>query len=116
MLSLVLFFAFGGAALAQDVDPLVSTETEGGVPELLEEIQSPGGTGRNIASAGKKIGPATELQQKILCDPQTSGGLLVAVDERAEKEFHAVAAEDGLVLESIGRVVESGPGPLLEIS
>ena len=48
MLSLVLFFTFGGAALAQDVDPLVSAETEGGVPELLEEIQK-----RDAALAAK---------------------------------------------------------------
>jgi tetratricopeptide (TPR) repeat protein len=39
MLSLVLFFTFGATALAQDVDALVRTETEGGVTELLEGIQ-----------------------------------------------------------------------------
>ena len=41
----------------------------------------PGGSGRNFASYGHKLGPITEAQLNILCDPQTSGGLLVAVAE-----------------------------------
>jgi selenide,water dikinase len=41
----------------------------------------PGGSGRNFASYGHKLGPLTEEQLNILCDPQTSGGLLVAVAE-----------------------------------
>ena len=86
------------------------------VGQYLEQGCSPGGTDRNIASAGDKIGPATDRQRKILCDPQTSGGLLVTVDENAEAEFLAVAAEDGLALQSIGRMVDSGPGALVEIS
>jgi selenide,water dikinase len=39
----------------------------------------PGGTKRNWASYGHTIQPLTEQQQWILADPQTSGGLLVAV-------------------------------------
>lgn len=41
----------------------------------------PGGSGRNFASYGHKLGPLSEDQINILCDPQTSGGLLVAVAE-----------------------------------
>jgi selenide,water dikinase len=41
----------------------------------------PGGSGRNYASYGHKLGPLSEDQLNILCDPQTSGGLLVAVAE-----------------------------------
>ena len=86
------------------------------VSHYLELGCSPGGTDRNFASTGDKLGPATEFQQKILCDPQTSGGLLVIVDANGEDEFLAVAADDGLTLQSIGRIVEGGPGAVIEIS
>jgi len=39
----------------------------------------PGGSSRNFDSYGHKLGPLSEDQLNILCDPQTSGGLLVAV-------------------------------------
>jgi len=85
------------------------------VGHYLSQGCSPGGTDRNLASAGNKLGPATDMQQKILCDPQTSGGLLVTVDEKAEKAFLAIAAEHGLDLQTIGQVVNDGPGALVEI-
>lgn len=43
----------------------------------------PGGTNRNWNSYGSKIGPVTDEQRFILADPQTSGGLLIAVTEEA---------------------------------
>jgi selenide,water dikinase len=86
------------------------------VGQYLEQGCSPGGTGPNIASADSKLGAARESQKKILCDPQTSGGLLVIVDADAEDEFLAAAAEEGLALQSIGQVVKDGPGALVEIS
>ena len=51
-------------------------------PTIFEYIQKgsvPGGTGRNRDSYGHKIGAITEAQWAILADPQTSGGLLIAV-------------------------------------
>ena len=43
----------------------------------------PGGTDRNFASYGHKASELTQAQKQIICDPQTSGGLLVAVDKQA---------------------------------
>ncbi len=40
--------------------------------------------------------PSTTTQKHLLCDPQTSGGLLVAVTPEGETDFLAVAAELGL--------------------
>lgn len=64
----------------------------------------PGGTLRNFDSYGDKVAPLSERQQQLLCDPQTSGGLLVAVDEGGLGEFMQCAAAQGLMLTSIGRL------------
>ena len=61
------------------------------IDTYLKEKCIPGGTKRNFDSYGKKINKLTDHQKNILCDPQTSGGLLVAVDpkdmEKVEKLF-----------------------------
>ncbi|MFQ3267462.1 MAG: selenide,water dikinase [Colwellia sp.] len=41
----------------------------------------------------------------LLCDPQTSGGLLVAVKPAGKKDFEALCQENGLSLEPIGELV-----------
>jgi selenide, water dikinase len=64
--------------------------------EYLDQGSSPGGTHRNWASYGHKIGAITERQQQILSDPQTSGGLLVAVDAHHTEEFERVLQENHL--------------------
>ncbi len=51
----------------------------------------PGGGQRNFESYGHHIGALTEQQKQILCDPQTSGGLLVAVEPESTKEFLTIA-------------------------
>ncbi len=77
-----------------------------GVEHYLAEGCVPGGTLRNYESYGERIGALSEEQQHLLCDPQTSGGLLVAVSAEGEAEFLAVAAELGLDLAPIGELVE----------
>ncbi|MFP6864120.1 selenide, water dikinase SelD [Pseudomonas sp.] len=77
-----------------------------GVDYYLAEGCVPGGTQRNFESYGEKIAPITQEQQNLLCDPQTSGGLLIAVSPEGEAEFLAVAAELGLNLAPIGRLIE----------
>jgi selenide,water dikinase len=77
-----------------------------GVDYYLAEGCVPGGTLRNFDSYGEKIAPISEEQRNLLCDPQTSGGLLVAVNAEGEAEFLALAAELGLNLAPIGQLVE----------
>ena len=76
-----------------------------GVEHYLAEGCVPGGTLRNFDSYGEKIAPISEEQRNLLCDPQTSGGLLIAVSAEGEAEFLAVAAELGLNLAPIGQMV-----------
>lgn len=77
------------------------------LPAVEEYIAAgcvPGGTGRNFDSYGHLIGEMTELQKTLLCDPQTSGGLLLAVLPEAEAQVQAIAAQHGMTLSSIGEL------------
>ncbi|WP_296824220.1 selenide, water dikinase SelD [Sulfurovum sp.] len=62
----------------------------------------PGGARKNFASYGDKISEMTEQQREILCDAQTSGGLLVIVKKSGVEDFRAVTEKVGLALEPIG--------------
>lgn len=67
--------------------------------EYLEQGCIPGGTNRNWSSYRHKIaGNDTSLDQKtaILADPQTSGGLLVAVNESQTGEFEKLLRAHGI--------------------
>lgn len=78
------------------------------VAHYLEQGCVPGGTLRNFDSYGERIAPLDETDKLLLCDPQTSGGLLVAVTPEGEAEFLAVATELGLTLAPIGELVVKG--------
>ncbi len=66
---------------------------------------SPGGADRNWESYGHHISPLTDAQRALLCDPQTSGGLLAAVEPHEVNAFLKTASACGLKLEPIGRIV-----------
>lgn len=68
----------------------------------IEQGAVPGGTHRNWDSYGSKIKLQNETHKLILADPQTSGGLLVAVASGYEEEFKTVAKANGLDLKSFG--------------
>ena len=76
--------------------------------ELAQAGFSPGASERNWASYGHEVrlpeGMA-EWQRKLLCDPQTSGGLLVACDEEAVPTVLADMSRQGFAMARvIGRV------------
>ena len=73
------------------------------VKKYLEMGCVPGGTRRNFESYGEKISPMKPEQQDILCDAQTSGGLLCAVRKDALDDFLTITKNAGLSLESIGK-------------
>lgn len=65
----------------------------------------PGGTTRNWESYGMKVSGVTDYQRVILADPQTSGGLLVAVAESKASEFEKILLENGNSAKPFGRLV-----------
>jgi selenide,water dikinase len=79
-----------------------------GLDWYLEQGSIPGGTGKNFASYGHKISKITDQQKSILCDPQTSGGLLLVVSKDSSAEFKSVCKQHDLVLESFGVIEEKG--------
>jgi selenide, water dikinase len=62
----------------------------------IEKNCIPGGTYRNWKSYGDKISEISEFQKLVLADPQTSGGLLIAVD-KDEPGFDAYAQKNSFV-------------------
>ncbi|MFT5166723.1 MAG: selenide,water dikinase [Saprospiraceae bacterium] len=87
--------------------------------EILDDYLAkkciPGGTIRNWDSYGHKIGALSEYQRYLLCDPQTSGGLLVAVEEEYALNFESQARKEGLELKPFGQMVER-KGVLVEVN
>ncbi len=72
----------------------------------IEKGCVPGGTGRNFDSYGHLIGTMTAHQRHLLCDPQTSGGLLLAVLPDAVAAAKAVARSHDIDLIAIGELTE----------
>lgn len=64
--------------------------------EYLDQGSIPGGTNRNWASYGHKVMEITEHQKHILADPQTSGGLLVAISPDKTEEFESMLRDNGI--------------------
>jgi selenide,water dikinase len=90
-----------GARLQFDAIPKLDN-----LQTYIEKHCIPGGTYRNWKSYGNKIGEITEYQKMILADPQTSGGLLIAVDPESDV-FDGYAKTNGFV--QIG-VLTAGTG------
>jgi len=73
------------------------------IPVIIEDIKNyvdqksvPGGTTRNWESYGQKIGRISDFEKAILADPQTSGGLLIAVEKAAVAEVQEILKANGL--------------------
>ena len=86
-----------------------------GVADYIAEGCVPGGTNRNFESYGHKIGPLTDYQKAVLCDPQTSGGLLIAVKPESEAEILEIAKKAGIELSEVGVLKPRQAGVLVEV-
>jgi selenide, water dikinase len=71
----------------------------------IQQKAMPGGTQRNWQSYGNKISSMSDTERAILADPQTSGGLLVSVDEKSAGEFEDFARRRGYELQSFGQLI-----------
>ncbi|AWX13127.1 selenide, water dikinase SelD [Mergibacter septicus] len=76
-----------------------------GVRDYIDQGCVPGGTERNFASYGQQLGKMTVVEKAILCDPQTSGGLLIAVEAQAITDVEALAKYHQIELIPVGRLL-----------
>ena len=91
-------------------------QTLDGVKEYIVQGAVPGGTQRNFDSYGHLLAPITDEQKAILCDPQTSGGLLIAVQPQAVEKVQEIAKLANTPLIPVGKLVAADSGkPLIEV-
>lgn len=98
-----------GSLLRAEVD-FENVPTLPHIDEYIEQDCIPGGTNRNWDSYGYKIGEISDYQRKILCDPQTSGGLLIAVKNGAVDQVIETMKDHNLpesVMKPIGNLYDT---------
>ena len=104
-----------GSNLRAEVN-FADIQTLDGVRDYIAKGSVPGGTNRNFESYGHLISPLTDEQKAILCDPQTSGGLLVAVELQAIEKIQQIANAMNVPLFRVGRLLEMDENrPLIEV-
>ncbi len=86
-----------------------------GVDNYIKQECIPGGTHRNFASYGTKISPLTPEQKALLCDPQTSGGLLIAVEPQGVTAVMELAAKEKFSVTHIGHIEEKSGQFTIEV-
>jgi selenide,water dikinase len=85
------------------------------VPGYIAQGCVPGGTGRNFASYGHKVASLNDFQKALLCDPQTSGGLLIAVAPDSAVALETVLRDAGIEPHCIGRLHARTDGPWVHL-
>lgn len=80
-------------------------QTLDGVKDYIAQGAIPGGTTRNFDSYGHLVSALNEQQKAILCDPQTSGGLLIAVRPKAIDRVKQVAQAANVTLYPVGKLL-----------
>ena len=80
-----------------------------GAERLLAAGHYPGGSLRNLAAAGHRLLGGDEISRRLVCDAQTSGGLLISVPASRVETLTARLAAEGVHSATIGEVVEGKP-------
>lgn len=82
-----------------------------GARDLAEAGAIPGGTARNLSAIAAVTDwgvQVTEVDRSLVCDPQTAGGLLLAVPEPDAETLITALTEANLSAWRIGSVTDSG--------
>lgn len=89
-----------------------------GVVKLLEDGVAPGGTHRNLESCAESVSWAEgigEIDRLLMCDPQTSGGLLISVRKDAIGGLLTDLSDRGVAGTVVGEVTAS-TGSAVEVT
>ena len=106
-------FGLGGhlseVCLGSDVAAIIHYDKVPTLPNIKDYLAngcSPGGAQRNFDSYGHNLSKMETEVQSIICDPQTSGGLLIMVSNSAQSEFDQMMRDAKFELEAIGEIIE----------
>jgi selenide, water dikinase len=83
--------------------------------EYIKQGAVPGGTHRNWKSYGSKVSLSDESWISFVADPQTSGGLLIAIDPNFKNEFEKLLSGQNQEYFEIGQFVEKKQTPAFRI-
>jgi len=83
--------------------------------QYLEMGCIPGGTHRNFDSYSEHLPTLSDKQKAIICDPQTSGGLLISVSAEAESELVELLTKHKVPSSCIGNLNSLGQTTLVEL-
>lgn len=86
-----------------------------GLEKYLIQSCTPGGTMKNYHTYNKLVSKITKDQKDILCDPQTSGGLLITVNPEAKLEVEQLFKKNNVLIAQIGKIRDT-KNPLITIS
>jgi selenide,water dikinase len=104
-----------GSELAASVNLNNVPLLDSAVIDYLEQGCVPGGSTRNWESISQHIS-GTDLQsQTLLCDPQTSGGLLVAVKPDCADAVSALLKAAGCYHLSVGALAAPADGTTIQV-
>ena len=104
-----------GSGVAAEIN-LAAVPVLPGVRDLLENGVAPGGTHRNVSSVNDVVtwdAALTDEDRLLLCDAQTSGGLLVSVPaDRAGELVDALRDEGAPCAAVVGRITDGPAGSI----
>ena len=87
-----------------------------GVLDLLEQDVAPGGTQRNLESLLDHLewdDSLPESDRLLLCDPQTSGGMLISIAaSKCDLLIECLAEKETLQAAVVGEVTDGAPGSI----
>lgn len=98
------------SGLGAQIDYVKLPLLDGAILDYISAGAVPGGTNRNWKSYGHKISLTQESNMPVVADPQTSGGLLLAVSPEERSLVESILKEGGWHSEPIGVFIEQPSG------
>ncbi len=105
-----------GSALKATINSAAVPLLDESLYHYIQEGCVPGGSQRNWESVRQYVSNIDARQQTLLCDPQTSGGLLLSIAPDSVDEAIAVLRDAGCFYQSIGHMSSAAEAkPLIEV-
>ena len=105
-----------GSALKATINSAAVPLLDESLYHYIQEGCVPGGSQRNWDSVRQYVSNIDARQQTLLCDPQTSGGLLLSIAPDSVDEAIAVLRDAGCFYQSIGHMSSAAEAkPLIEV-